>query len=1226
VSPARNRTVAKVLTFATMVLGLPLVAVVTAPSAQAAQPQPGHSQIVSGTVRTNTPRITSGEITDIEYIGDSVYVAGGFSSARNNTANNTSTVNQANLLKFNIVTGLIDTTFRPTFAGGGVTEVEASPDGTKLFVAGRFNTVNGVTKRKFASLNPNTGAPVAGFTANANGAGTSLAATNSTVYLGGQFTTINNTARGALAAVNASTGALVTGFQNDITGGIGVDGALTVQALVLTHDDSKLMVVHTGRKITGQDRYGVGLISTSTNQLLPWRSRLWEDNLQFVGGIQRIHAGDIAPNDQYFVVAAGSGGDRPPINDTAIAFPVDGGDNMQPLWISRAFDSIYSVAITERAVYIGGHFSFMESQSAPDPWPGLDDVGYGTGQGLGGYALGDAVVRRDHVGALDPSNGKAVEWNPGSNSFEGNKAMLAHPRGLITGGDATTQGGQNVGRVAVYEFPPAPQAVDTTITTPVEGYVQPAGQPFSIQGNANATSGVRRVSLEIINAQNRYLQRDLATWGAATTINATLGTPDGATTAWALPLTITGNQVLTVRAKTFAVNGSSDSSKAIKKFETFSVDDRTPTASITGPTTSVIPSLTFAITGTATDDKGVRSVGYTIRDANNRYLQDDGSATTSFNQFRVTPDVVDGTSTTWSTEVTVPYEGEWKIQVTPTDTAGQSSLDTVDRTWIVSTTGVAPTVTISSPALMIPPTATAPITVAPGSPMTFSGSSSDDENLNSVEIQLRNSTTRENLAADGSWGTDVLAGWYRLSPLNLNATTYNWTYTTPFNLRPGTYSFSVRATDDIGLTTSNTNQGRLTINSQVPGDNPPNGLLSVTGNQTAPALHLDLAGTATDDLGVAEVKVSLREEDSSRYLQPNGTLAAAFATRDAVLATPNGTSTNWTLSLDLPTQGTYSVTAYATDTAGQTDPSTTGATARYAIYPGDTPPVVVTNLMQPVEGAAFTDARIIVSGRVEDDQQIAGAQVAVVNSANQYMSSTGTFTSTSESWRSAFLNSPGSPGSNYSYTSPTIPAGTYKVRVRGVDQHGFTSNPTSDVNVTVTVPPNNPPVAAFTFTCTNNVCTFDGRTSTDENTPALTYSWNFGQGSPGNGPVATKTYTAAGTFNAVLTVRDEYGVTATATQPVTITTPPGNAPPAPIINTPSCNLLVCNISGVGTTDPNAGDTFTYSWNFGDGTPTSTASAMAHTFPAAGTYTVTLTATDGWGAAASVTRQFTVSAT
>ena len=66
---------------------------------------------------------------------------------------------------------------------------------------------------------------------------------------------------------------------------------------MLTHDMRTLLVVHTGRQVNGQDRYGVALISTATNQLLPWHTRLWEDNLQFVGGIQRAYAADIAPDD-----------------------------------------------------------------------------------------------------------------------------------------------------------------------------------------------------------------------------------------------------------------------------------------------------------------------------------------------------------------------------------------------------------------------------------------------------------------------------------------------------------------------------------------------------------------------------------------------------------------------------------------------------------------------------------------------------------------------------------------------------------------------------------------------------------------------------------------------------------------------------------------------------------------------------------------------------------------
>ena len=99
--------------------------------------------------------------------------------------------------------------------------------------------------------------------------------------------------------------------------------------------------------------------------------------------------------------------------------------------------------------------------------------------------------------------------------------------------------------------------------------------------------------------------------------------------------------------------------------------------------------------------------------------------------------------------------------------------------------------------------------------MTFSGTAADDEGLKDVEVALRNSSTGENLGNDCTWGTQVSAGNCRVSPVNIGGSTYNWSWTTPFNLSPGSYTFTVRATDDEDLTTSSNNQGRLTINAHV---------------------------------------------------------------------------------------------------------------------------------------------------------------------------------------------------------------------------------------------------------------------------------------------------------------------------------------------------------------------------------------------------------------------------
>ena len=195
--------------------------------------------------------------------------------------------------------------------------------------------------------------------------------------------------------------------------------------------------------------------------------------------------------------------------------------------------------------------------------------------------------------------------------------------------------------------------------------------------------------------------------------------------------------------------------------------------------------------------------------------------------------------------------------------------------------------------------------------------------------------------------------------------------------------------------------------------------------------------------------------------------------------------------------------------------------------------------------------------------------------------------------------------------------------VRGEDQHGFMTPVPSQRNVTVTGSPTSlPPVANFTFSCVANVCSFDGRSSTDETPPTLTYSWNFGNGS-GSGPVPTRTYTSPGTFTVTLTVRDENGLTRRhRRRTVTITEPAGNLPPVPVISPPACTARTCNFSSSDSADPNTGDSFSRLWNFGDGT-TSTSTVPSKTYAADGTYTVTLIVTDGWGDSASTTRLVTI---
>ena len=99
------------------------------------------------------------------------------------------------------------------------------------------------------------------------------------------------------------------------------------------------------------------------------------------------------------------------------------------------------------------------------------------------------------------------------------------------------------------------------------------------------------------------------------------------------------------------------------------------------------------------------------------------------------------------------------------------------------------------------------------------------------------------------------------------------------------------------------------------------------------SLTVNLGGTATDETGVKEVRVTLQDRETGRYLQANGTMGAASAFRPSrSLGTPGGTTTTWSLPpITLPSGGNWRFSAAAYDTRDQFDASP--ATASYRDLP-----------------------------------------------------------------------------------------------------------------------------------------------------------------------------------------------------------------------------------------------------------------------------------------------------
>jgi hypothetical protein len=136
------------------------------------------------------------------------------------------------------------------------------------------------------------------------------------------------------------------------------------------------------------------------------------------------------------------------------------------------------------------------------------------------------------------------------------------------------------------------------------------------------------------------------------------------------------------------------------------------------------------------------------------------------------------------------------------------------------------------------------------------------------------------------------------------------------------------------------------------------------------------------------------------------------------------------------------------------------------------------------------------------------------------------------SWDFDGDGTPDATTANASFTYTT--AAAFDVRLTVRDAQGLSDTKTS--TITIAPPVNPPPTAGFTYTCNAADCSFTS-TSTDVAPGTIsTYAWTFGDGATEdwNAPSHVYTISARTTFTVTLTVTDNEGATAVATQRVTL--------------------------------------------------------------------------------------------
>ena len=149
---------------------------------------------------------------------------------------------------------------------------------------------------------------------------------------------------------------------------------------------------------------------------------------------------------------------------------------------------------------------------------------------------------------------------------------------------------------------------------------------------------------------------------------------------------------------------------------------------------------------------------------------------------------------------------------------------------------------------------------------------------------------------------------------------------------------------------------------------------------------------------------------------------------------------------------------------------------------------------------------------------------------------------------------------------------------------------------------------------------FDGSGSSDADNDELTYAWDFGDGTTGQGRVIVHTFDQVGTFFARLTVEDGNGGRGSRTQRIIVEPSLANhAPRAFIGSGRRTGTAPLNLTFVSTSVDPDGDPLSYLWEFMDAESgeiigvDESGAAVSFRFEEVGRFQVQLTVTDPAGA-------------
>jgi hypothetical protein len=386
--------------------------------------------VVSADPANFTPNVASGAVYKFVQVGTTMYAGGAFSSVSTPAGVRPGgTFARSNLVAFDASTGVISTSFAPSING----EVWAlASDGTSLWVGGTFTSINGVARLGLAKLNPVTGAVDTAFNARlTSGKVTELALVGGRLLASGTYP-------GKLRALNPATGA-DTGYLNlPITGSVATNaGPVEVYRFAVNPAGTRLVAVGNFTTVGGQSRRRAFMLTLgATATVNPWYYQPLQNLCRAASLPDYLRDVDFSPDGSWFVVVSTgfipqSGGVGRDLCDATARFETGLANPARPTWVNyTGGDTLHSVAATDVAVYVQGHQRWLDNPQ-------------------GSNTAGPGAVSRPGIGAIAPTTGRALSWNPTKERGVGGKDLYVTAQGLWVGSDTDRIGGETRRRIAL---------------------------------------------------------------------------------------------------------------------------------------------------------------------------------------------------------------------------------------------------------------------------------------------------------------------------------------------------------------------------------------------------------------------------------------------------------------------------------------------------------------------------------------------------------------------------------------------------------------------------------------------------------------------------------------------------------------------------------------------------------------------------------------------------------